>query len=127
MGKHLVSFNKYAPTFRTKFRLDELQPSTPANMAEYARKHLGDDVLPQVISGKWVDADDEPLLFYLGQRDMNDKTEKPVIIFTCLWPDIIFACCLQMAEDLDAQYVPERTSLDHPGAKYVHDGLPVSL
>ncbi|KAJ8694407.1 hypothetical protein PTI98_009331 [Pleurotus ostreatus] len=106
MGKKLASFNKYAPTFRTKFRLDELQPSTPGNMAEYARKHLGDDVLPQVISGKWVDADDEPLLFYLGQRDKNDNTEKP------------------MAEDLDAQYVPERTSLDHPGASYVHDGLP---
>ncbi|KDQ26246.1 hypothetical protein PLEOSDRAFT_1085459 [Pleurotus ostreatus PC15] len=52
MGKKLASFNKYAPTFRTKFRLDELQPSTPGNMAEYARKHLGDDVLPQVISGK---------------------------------------------------------------------------
>ncbi|KAG5220270.1 hypothetical protein IMY05_C4635000700 [Salix suchowensis] len=108
MRKKLDSFNKYAPTFRAKFRLEELQPSTPADMAEYAQEHLGDDVPPQVISGKWVDADDEPLLFYLGQRNKNDNTEKP------------------MTEALDAQYVPERTSLDQAGASYVHDGLPPS-
>lgn len=85
MKQKLENFNKYAPTFRTMTRLDEMPSATPADMVDHAREHLGDDVPPQLISGKWVDIDDEPLLFYLGQRDKKDTVEKLVNLFTCLW------------------------------------------
>ena len=79
------SFLKHAPIFQADFK----RSNVPADMEEITAttKRLAEDpdVKPIQYSSRWVDADGNPLMFYLSHRCIEDMNRHKVTILSLNW------------------------------------------